>query len=230
MLGEGVIIKILLIDGEIQLCKSLKEFLRNENYIVDYVHEGLSGINNILRNHYDIILLDIMLPDMNGIEVMTYIRGKYISTPIMILTAKNKITDKINGFDNGADDYLTKPFNPEELLARLRALYRRNSDMLKEDNITFDNIILNKSRIALCSQNKTEYLTRIELELANLFIRNPYHVLRKDMIISKVWPFDDDVSYNTLEVHISSLRKKMKNIASKPKIVTVRGIGYKLEA
>ncbi len=225
----GDIIRILIIEDEIQLCESLQELLRSENHIVDYVHEGAGGINNIMTNKYDVIILDIMLPDMDGIEVMTYVREKYNTIPILLLTAKNKITDIINGLDMGADDYLIKPFNPGELLARIRALYRRNYDILKEDTISLSNITLNKSTIELCSQNKKQHLTHTELELINLFINNPCHVLRKDMIISKIWSFDEDVSYNTLEAHISSLRKKMRFIAAKPEIVTIRGIGYKME-
>lgn len=219
----------MIIEDEIQLCESLKEFLSNENHIVDYVHEGISGIHNIMTGNYEVIILDIMLPDMDGIEVMTYVREGGNTTPILLLTAKSKIIDKINGLDQGADDYLTKPFNPGELLARLRALYRRNTDILKEDIISFSNITLNKSTVELCSQTRKVHLTPRELELIKLFINNPYHVLRKDMVINKIWSFDDDVGYNTLEAHIYSLRKKMRFIASKAKIVTMRGIGYKME-
>jgi len=223
--------KILIVEDEIQLCESLKELLKNENYDVEFVHDGLSGVDFIMNNKYDVIILDIMLPDMDGIEVMTHVRSEGVTTPILLLTAKSNTTDKIKGLDKGADDYLTKPFNPGELLARLRALHRRNPYVIKKEGtiITFSNITLNKSTIKLYSQNKEVLLTRKELELMELFISNPHYVFTKDMIISKIWSFDDDVMYNTLEAHISSLRKKMKYIRSKPRIVTVRGLGYKLE-
>lgn len=226
----GVIIKILIIDDEIQLCESLKELLRNGKHIVDFVHEGVTGVDKIMTTNYDVIILDIMLPDMDGIELMTYIREKGNTTPILLLSAKSKVNDKINGLDKGADDYLTKPFNPGELLARIRALYRRNNDRLKEDTISFSNLTLNMSTVKLCSQNKKEHLTHKEFELIRLFIKNPYHVFTKDAIIAKIWSFDDVVNYNTLEAHICSLRKKMKHIGSSPKIVTIREMGYKLEA
>ncbi|NLM97317.1 MAG: response regulator transcription factor [Halanaerobiaceae bacterium] len=184
-----------------------------------------------MANNYDVIILESILPDMDGIELITYIREKGNITPILLLTSKNKISDKINALNKGADDYLTKPYNPEELLARLRALWRRSSYFtLKDEIITLSNITLNKSRIELCSQNRKEHLTPKEFELINIFLNNPYHVLTKDTIISKIWPFDIDVCYNTLEAHISSLRKKLKRINSKPRIITVRGIGYKMEA
>ncbi|MFP4015484.1 MAG: response regulator transcription factor [Halanaerobiales bacterium] len=218
----------MIIDNEVQLCKSLKEYLGEENHIVEIVHEGAMGIDNIMNNNYDIIILDIILPDMDGIEVITYLREKGNDTPIVIISEKSKPNDIINGLDKGADDYLRKPFNPGELLARLRALYRRWSNVLKEDSISFSNITLNKSTVELFSQDQKQSLTQKEFELMNLFINNPHHVLRKDMIISKLWPIDDDVAYNTLEAHISSLRRKMELITSVPKIVTVRGIGYKL--
>ena len=223
--------KILIVEDEIQLCESLKELLKNENYDVEFVHDGLSGVNFIMSNKYDVIILDIMLPDMDGIEVMTHVRSEGVTTPILLLTAKSNTTDKIKGLDKGADDYLTKPFNPGELLARLRALHRRNPYVIKREGtiITFSNITLNKSTIKLYSQNKEVFLTHKEFELMELFISNPHHVFTKDAIISEIWSFDDDVMYNTLEAHISSLRKKMKYIRSKPRIVTVRGLGYKLE-
>ena len=113
--------KILIVEDEIQLCESLKELLKNENYDVEFVHDGLSGVDFIMNNKYDVIILDIMLPDMDGIEVMTHVRSEGVTTPILLLTAKSNTTDKIKGLDKGADDYLTKPFNPGELLARLKS-------------------------------------------------------------------------------------------------------------
>lgn len=207
----------------------MKELFAGENYIVEIVHEGVSGLYSIMNNNYDTIILDIDLPDMEGIDVVTYVREKGRNTPIIIVTAKSNPTDIINSLDRGADDYITRPFHSGELLARLRALYRRSSYLLQEDTISFSNITLNLSTIELCSQNKKASLTQKEFEIFKLFINNPHHVLSKDMIISKIWSFDDDVSYNTLEAHISSLRNKLKRISSTAEIVTVRGIGYKLD-
>ncbi|MFP4662001.1 MAG: response regulator transcription factor [Halanaerobiales bacterium] len=219
----------MIINSDIKFSESLKELFAGENYIVEIVHEGVSGLYSIMNNNYDTIILDIDLPDMEGIDVVTYVREKGRNTPIIIVTAKSNPTDIINSLDRGADDYITRPFHSGELLARLRALYRRSSYLLQEDTISFSNITLNLSTIELCSQNKKASLTQKEFEIFKLFINNPHHVLSKDMIISKIWSFDDDVSYNTLEAHISSLRNKLKRISSTAEIVTVRGIGYKLD-
>ncbi|MGB4044748.1 MAG: response regulator transcription factor, partial [Halanaerobiales bacterium] len=180
---------------------------------------------------YDLVIMELNLPDMDGLELVKYLWEKGNPVPVLVLSSEKEKGTIIKALEAGADDYITKPFHPGELLARMRALQRRNcSYILKEDIVSFGDISLNLSKIELSSRKKRECLTQKEFQLIKLFIYNPYQVLRKDMLISKIWPFDDDVCYNTLEAHIASLRKKMKQIDSKTKIVTIRGIGYKMEA
>lgn len=224
-------IKILIIDSDINFCETLKSILNEEKFIADYVHDGANGIRKLINKNYDIVTMDLVLPDMDSLEVVKYLRDKGNTIPILILSAEKEKESIITALDAGADDYLGKPFHTGELLARLRALHRRNTSyILKEDVVSFADITLNLSKIELSSREKKEYLTQKEFQLIKLFMYNPYRVLRKDMLISKIWPFDDDVCYNTLEAHISSLRKKMKQLDSRARIVTIRGIGYKMEA
>lgn len=221
--------KVLIVEDEVQLCESLKELLEAENCSVDYVHDGLSAEDYIMTDAYDVVVLDIMLPGMDGIEVLTRIRERGSTVPVLLLTAKKSPNDKISGLDKGADDYLTKPFAPGELMARLRALYRRKPQALRTNIIAFSNISLNESTVELQCEGRSVQLTSREFDLIHLFMSNPGHVFTKEAIISKIWPLDSDVMYNAVEAHISSLRKKMKRIGSHPEIVTIRGIGYKLE-
>ena len=224
-------INVLIIDSDLYLCENLKSILNEEKVIVDFAHDGAKGIRKLINKNHDIVIMELVLPDMDGLEALKYMREKGNTVPILVLSAKKDPASIINALDTGADDYISKPFHKGELLARLRALHRRNcSYILKEDIVSFGDISLNLSKIELSSRKKRECLTQKEFQLIKLFIYNPYQVLRKDMLISKIWPFDDDVCYNTLEAHIASLRKKMKQIDSKTKIVTIRGIGYKMEA
>ncbi len=220
---------ILLVEDETQLSDALKQILITNKCSVDAVFDGESGFEYGLTNIYDAIILDIMLPKMNGIEVLKNLRKNKINTPIIILTAKNSIEDKIVGLDSGADDYLEKPFSPDELLARLRAITRRNLDFVNKDIIYFSDINLNISTYELSCNNNSIILTLKEFEILRYFIQRPKAVVDKDDLIAKIWGFDSDVEYNNLEVYISFLRKKLSYIESNVKITTIRRVGYRLE-
>ena len=221
--------KILLVEDEIQLSDALSQILTNNNYNVEAVFDGEDGLNYGLTGIYDVIVLDIMLPKLNGIDVLKNLRQNKISTPIILLTAKNSIEDKIIGLDSGADDYLPKPFSPEELLARLRAITRRNGNFINENILEYQDIILNLSSYEISCKDNSIILTSKELDIIKYFIQRPKIIVNKDDLISKIWGFDSDVEYNNVEVYISFLRKKLAYINSSVKITTIRKVGYRLE-
>lgn len=220
---------LLLVEDEIQLSDALSQILTNNNYNVEAVFDGEDGLNYGLTGIYDVIVLDIMLPKLNGIDVLKNLRQNKISTPIILLTAKNSIEDKIIGLDSGADDYLPKPFSPEELLARLRAITRRNGNFINENILEYQDIILNLSSYEISCKDNSIILTSKEFDIIKYFIQRPKIIVNKDDLISKIWGFDSDVEYNNVEVYISFLRKKLAYIDSSVKITTIRKVGYRLE-
>lgn len=220
---------LLLVEDEIQLSDALSQILIKNNYNVDAVFDGEDGLNYGLTDIYDVIVLDIMLPKLNGINVLKNLRQNKISTPIILLTAKNSIEDKIIGLDSGADDYLPKPFSPEELLARLRAITRRNGNFINENILEYQDIILNLSSYEISCKDNSIILTSKEFDIIKYFIQRPKIIVNKDDLISKIWGFDSDVEYNNVEVYISFLRKKLAYINSSVKITTIRKVGYRLE-
>lgn len=220
---------LLLVEDEIQLSDALSQILIKNNYNVDAVFDGEDGLNYGLTDIYDVIVLDIMLPKLNGINVLKNLRQNKISTPIILLTAKNSIEDKIIDLDSGADDYLPKPFSPEELLARLRAITRRNGNFINENILEYQDIILNLSSYEISCKDNSIILTSKEFDIIKYFIQRPKIIVNKDDLISKIWGFDSDVEYNNVEVYISFLRKKLAYIDSSVKITTIRKVGYRLE-
>lgn len=221
--------KLLVVEDEIQLADALSEILRRNKYSVDTVYNGIDGLDNAVTGVYDCIILDIMLPGMNGLEVIGNIRKEKISTPVLLLTARCEIDDKINGLDCGADDYLTKPFVTEELLARIRALTRRKGEVIDDDRLDYGGLELIKSTLSIkCSENDVK-LSLKEYQIMELLISNPRQILPKERIIEKIWGYESDVEYNNIEVYISFLRKKLVIISAPVQIKTARGIGYYLE-
>lgn len=178
---------------------------------------------------YDCIILDIMLPGMNGIEILRNVRAEYLSTPVLLLTARSEVEDKINGLDCGADDYLTKPFVTGELLARVRTLTRRKGDIFDENKMTFNSLVLNKNSCSMSFNGNDVKLSLKEYQIMELLIANPRRIFPKERIIEKIWGFESDVEYNNIEVYISFLRKKLNAIGADTQIKTARGIGYSLE-
>lgn len=220
---------ILLVEDEVSLSEALVHILKKEKYVVDAVYDGESGLNYGLTGRYDIILLDIMLPKMNGYDVLIHLRNEKITTPVLILTARGQVADKVRGLDLGADDYLAKPFSTPELLARIRALSRRKANVLSENIKKFGDIEYNASSFELCCKDKKVKVALKESEIIQYFLDRPSFVVSKDELIVKLWGYDSEAEYNNIEVYISFLRKKLNFIGSKVNISTVRGVGYKLE-
>ena len=221
--------KLLLVEDEKQLSEALQQILIKNKYSVDAVYNGEEGLLYALSDVYDVIILDIMLPKLNGIEILKTIRKKGISTPVILLTAKATIEDKILGLDCGADDYLPKPFSTEELLARLRALTRRNGGFINENILEFSDIKLNLSTYDMEVGDNSITLTQKEFEILRYFMQRPKSVVSKDDLITKLWGYDSDVEYNNIEVYISFIRKKLAYVESNVKITTIRRVGYRLE-
>ncbi|WP_055666715.1 response regulator transcription factor [Desnuesiella massiliensis] len=221
--------RILLVEDEVYLSEALTQILRKNNYTVDAVGEGDAGLDNALSNIYDLIILDIMLPKMDGISILKNIRKEGISTPVILLTAKGEISDKVIGLDSGADDYLPKPFSTEELLARIRALSRRKGEVITDNSLRYGDIELNLSTLKLSKVSKEVKLILKESELLELLISRKNIATSKELIIEKLWGYDSEAEHNHVEVYVSFLRKKLVFLNSEVSINTVRGVGYILE-
>lgn len=221
--------RILIIEDETYLAEALTQILKKNNYSADAVNDGLSGLDNALTGIYDLILLDIMLPGMDGISVLKNIRKEGVSTPVILLTAKGEISDKVTGLDSGADDYLAKPFATEELLARIRAASRRKGEVIPDNIVKFGDIELNTGSLKLARGSKDIKLILKESELLELLMTRKNAVTSKELVIEKLWGFDSDAEHNNVEVYISFLRKKLAYLDSSVSIATVRGVGYVLE-
>lgn len=221
--------RILVVEDEKALAEALSKLLEKNKFIVDTVFDGECGLDYIKSGVYDLILLDIMLPKKDGVSVLKECRKNGISTPIILLTAKSEISDKVIGLDCGADDYITKPFVIEELLARVRAVLRRNTDIVIDNEVYFGDIILNLSNCQLSTEKKFIKLGLKEFQIMELFMKNPSNIITKEKLIEKVWGFDSEAEYNNVEVYISFLRKKLEHLKSKVSIKTARGLGYYLE-
>lgn len=220
--------QILVVEDEKRLAEALQQILSEKKYMVDLAFDGQDGLAMALSGVYDVIVLDVMLPKMNGLQVVSELRKEKIDTPVLMLTAKDQITDKVAGLDAGADDYMTKPFSPVELLARIRALTRRQGEVII-DKLTFHDLNLNLSTCDLTCSDKSVHLNFKEFEIMRILMSNPGKVTTKDDLIVKVWGYDSSAVDNNVEVYISFLRKKLDFIASTTQIVSLRKIGYRLE-
>lgn len=221
--------RLLLVEDEIQLSEALNQILSKNKYVVDAVYNGEDGLDYGLTDIYDVIVLDIMIPKLSGLEVLRRLRKENIKTPVLLLTAKGEIEDKVKGLDSGADDYLAKPFATEELLARLRALTRRQGEIINDNILEVGDIKLNISTYELEGPCNSIKLSLKEFEIIRCFMQGPRVIVTKDDLISKIWGYDSDAEYNNIEVYISFLRKKLGYVNSTTSITTVRGVGYKLE-
>lgn len=221
--------KLLVVEDEMQLADALSEILKRNMYSVDTVYNGTDGLDNALTGVYNCIILDIMLPGMSGIDVLRNLRKEKINTPVLLLTARSEVEDKINGLDCGADDYLTKPFVTGELLARVRALTRRKGELVDENRLGYNGLELAKNTCSVVWQGNDVKLSLKEYQIMELLISNPHRILPKERIIEKIWGYESDVEYNNIEVYISFLRKKLTAISAPVQIKTARGIGYSLE-
>ena len=220
--------KVLLVEDEKYLAEAIAEVLKKKNYDIDLSYDGEDGLDNALSGVYDIVLLDIMLPKLDGLSLLKEMRSEGISTPVILLTAKGEVEDRIVGLDSGADDYLPKPFKMEELLARMRAVSRRRGELLPDGILSYGDIEFNPVTLVLSKKDKSFNLTLKESRLLEFLIVNKGHSLSSDAIIEKVWGYDSDAEDNHVHVYISFLRKKLANLGSTVKIKTIRNVGYAL--
>ena len=221
--------KLLLVEDEKRMAQALCEILRQEKYDVDCRYDGLSGLDTAQSGIYDVIILDVMLPKMNGFEIAQKLRKASIHTPILMLTAKSELDDKVTGLDSGADDYLTKPFMTKELLARLRALLRRNIDT-PDGSLKFGDIALDAKSHELCCQTtgQSVRLSEKEWHIMEYLIANQNRILTREQLAVKIWGYESDAEYNNVEVYMSFTRKKLAFVGAKTEIKAVRGVGYEL--
>lgn len=221
--------KVLIIEDEAEIISFLKPELEYEGYNVDSASDGRQGFEKIQKYNYDIILLDIMLPGLNGIEVCRRVR-KFSNIPIIMLTARDQIADKVTGLDTGADDYLTKPFSIEELLARMRSALRKSSinynNGQMKNIMSFRDIVLNQSLCEIKKGEKTIELTKKEYQLLEFLIQNKNSVVTREQILSAIWGYDYIGDTNVVDVYISYLRNKLDDSLNEKYITTVRGTGY----
>lgn len=221
--------RILIVEDQKNLANTLADIMTENNHIADTSFDGESGLDNALTGIYDAIILDVMLPGLDGFEIVRRLRKESVHTPIIMLTAKTELGDRVKGLDSGADYYLTKPFEVAELLACLRAVLRRKGEVQMEE-ASFGDLTLNLSTTELICGERRVRLGSKELELMRLLMENRDILLPKETILLKIWGYDSNAEGNTVEVYMSFLRKKMAHIKSSVKISAVRMVGYHLEA
>ena len=222
--------KILIIEDEYNLADAICSMLKSKKYSVEIRTDGEDGLEEALTDIYDLIILDVMLPHKNGFEILKEIKDEKIDAKILMLTAKNTIDDKMIGFNNGADDYLTKPFHMEELMARVNVQLRKNNSA-SLDIIELGDIILNIKSMELSNKNENHKIKIIgkEFGLLELLMNNANRVMEKEQLFVKIWGYDTECDINTLEAYISFIRKKLKLVKSKINLKAIRNMGYILE-
>lgn len=221
--------RLLLVEDEIRLADALVYILKKNKYSVDAVHDGTTGLEMAETGIYDLIVLDWMLPGIDGLEILKTIRKNGLKTPVIFLTARDEIASRVTGLDSGADDYLIKPFSTEELLARIRALSRRNIDNLVDENLCISSMEFNPLKCEVKNNGNTLKLTLKESQLLELLLRNKNQVITREQILDRIWGLDSNVEINSIEVYLSYLRKKLASIECDIHIDTIRGIGYCLK-
>ncbi len=220
--------KVLIVDDEDRLANALVKLLSQNKILADAVYNGEDGLDYALTGNYDVILLDIMMPKKDGFQVLKELRAKGFSTPVLLLSAKTETKDKITGLNIGADDYITKPFDSEELLARLNAISRRKGEYVG-NSLTFGDLTLNKNTRELSVENSKTLLSGKEYEIMEMLMLSNNTIIEKEKFFQKIWGYDSEAEYNTIEVYISFLRRKLEALNSNVKIKTIRSVGYKLE-
>lgn len=220
---------ILIIEDEYSLADAIAETLKKEKFSVTIKTNGEEGENEALTGDYDLILLDVMLPRKNGFEILENVRKEKIKTPIIMLTAKSEMADKLNGLENGADDYITKPFSTRELIARVKIILKRTNNLEDIGILKFGDLTLDIKNAKLkCNENEIQ-INGKELDLLEQLIINKNQVSIRESLAQKIWGYESEVEYNNVEVYVTFLRRKLNLLQSKVKIKAVRGIGYKLE-
>ena len=220
--------RILIAEDERNLAEALSVFFEKNQFSVDTVFDGQAAYDYAVSGGYDAIILDVMMPRLDGVEVLRRLRAERIRTPVMMLTAKAQKDDRITGFNAGADDYLPKPFEPDELICRVRAMLRRAGDY-KPTALTYTDLTLDTAAGRLSCGEQAVRLSGREFQVMELFLRAPQVVLSAERILERVWGWDSDAEINVVWVHISNLRKKLKTLGSRVSIYANRGMGYVLE-
>ena len=219
--------RLLIVEDEVRLADTLRQLLNRQGYTADVYYDGVSGLDNAMTGIYDLMVLDVMLPGINGFQVVKKLREAGVATPVLMLTAKSDVSDRIHGLDCGADYYLTKPFEPEELLACVRTLLRRSGGQLQEsDTLTWGDLSLERTTFTLSCAEREVRLSRREYDLMELLMRNGNQVVTKEQMLVKVWGYDSQAEDNNVEVYISFLRRKLTHLHSAVKIKTLRMLGY----
>jgi len=222
--------KILIIEDEYSLADAIAETLQKENYTTKIVTNGEEGEDEALTNIYDLILLDVMLPKKDGFEILRNLKNEKINTPIIMITAKSELPDKLRGLENGVDDYITKPFHMRELIARVKIVLKRKANIENTNVLEYSDLRLDLSTGKMSVNSNEISINGKELELLEILLLNKKQIINKEILINKIWGYDSDAEYNYVEVYVSFLRKKLRLLNSKVKIKAIRGMGYKLEA
>ena len=220
--------RILVAEDEKSLALALKKILEEQEYQVDMVHDGRSAVDFAKEYLYDLVILDVMMPGLDGFEAVHAIRKEGLSVPVLMLTARTATRDKVTGLNEGADDYMTKPFETEELIARVQALTRRKGELITQA-LRYEDLSLDLDSAALSCQEKTVQLSKKEFEVARLFFMNPGMTITKEVLLVNVWGADSDATDNNAEAYVSFLRRKFKFLGSKVTIRAFQRIGYRLE-
>lgn len=221
--------RILVVEDEVRLAATLADLLRRNGYTADTCHNGVDGMDSAVSGIYDLMILDVMLPGMDGFSLLHSLRDGGSVMPVLLLTARSDVSDRVRGLDCGADYYLTKPFEPEELLACVRSLLRRSGEIQRDDALSFGDLRLEQGTFLLSCAQRSVRLSRREYDLMELLMRNGKVIVTKEQILLKVWGYDSDAEDNNVEVYVSFLRRKLSHLHSKVQIKTIRLVGYCLE-
>lgn len=221
--------KILIVEDQTDLADALAQMLNNEGFITNAVYDGEEGLYEALTDTYDMIVLDVMLPNMNGFDILSRIRKNKIGSAVLMLTALSQDEDKVRGFEIGADDYLTKPFSKSEFTARVKALARRSRNAYVPDDLSFGNIVLSSTKHEICCGSQSIALGTKEYQFLELLMINHGIIIPKERFVERIWGFDAETEYNNVAVYISFLRKKLSAIGADISINAVKGAGYILE-
>ena len=221
--------RALIVEDEVRLAETLRDLLDTEHYAADVCHDGESGLDNALSDIYDLVILDVMLPKKDGFSVLRALRQEGKTVPVLMLSARSELSDRVEGLDCGADYYLTKPFEPKELLACVRMLTRRQPEQRVSNVLEYGDLRLEPDTFELACGERSVRLSRKEFDMMELLLRSREMVLTKESLIVKLWGYESDAEDNNVEVYISFLRKKLEHLRSRVKIRTIRMVGYRLE-
>ena len=221
--------RVLIVEDEVRLAETLRDLLDTEHYAADVCHDGESGLDNALSDFYDLVILDVMLPKKDGFSVLRALRQEGKTVPVLMLSARSELSDRVEGLDCGADYYLTKPFEPKELLACVRMLTRRQPEQRVSNVLEYGDLRLEPDTFELACGERSVRLSRKEFDMMELLLRSREMVLTKESLIVKLWGYESDAEDNNVEVYISFLRKKLEHLRSRVKIRTIRMVGYRLE-